>query len=74
MIDKKWLEQLSFDAVPEGRVAGLEGLGAHKVVFRLILEDGRLCVLKLRRHNLGLHINEIPPVIWIGSISSFASS
>lgn len=63
MIDKKWLEQLSFDSVPEGRVAGLEGLGAHKVVFRLILEDGRLCVLKIRRHNLGLHINEIPPVM-----------
>jgi hypothetical protein len=61
MLDKKWLQELKFDAVCGGRIEGLEGLGAHMVVFKLIQDDGSKYVVKVRRHTLGLHINEIPP-------------
>ena len=62
MIDKSWLEQLDFEAFC-GRLKGLAGLGSQNVVFKYIADDGTKHVLKLRRNTLGLHINEIPPIM-----------
>lgn len=62
MIDREWFSSLRFTSVTGGEVIETK-LGTEKAVFIVQNEDGEKNILKMYKNHLGLHINEIPPMV-----------
>lgn len=63
MVDPEWLEELRFETMNGGTVTGLAGIGSLNVVLKVTGADSGKYVLRIKKHCLGFHINEIPPEI-----------